>query len=190
VKIAALAQPPISRPAFQPSKAAPEPKPDETNLDAIHSDWGRLGTLGGLFAFGSNATGVIGGAYSTYTGIRHLEREEYVEAGADFIGAAAGMTQGVRGFMGKPDIRGIGGIAALSDAAKDAYLGVKNHSTEKYVISVAKAAAGGCFMAASLGSPSVLTVAGAVLYSGAVTYDNRKEVGEWYHKIHDWLLPS
>jgi hypothetical protein len=86
---------------FKAEPKTPEPGRDEPNLDAIYSDLGRLGTLGGLFALGSNLTGVVGGAYNTYTGIRHLERKEYVEAGADFIGAAAGMTQGVRGFMGK-----------------------------------------------------------------------------------------
>ncbi len=178
------------RPVFKAEPKTQEPGRDEPNLDAIYSDLGRLGTLGGLFALGSNLTGVVGGAYNTYTGIRHLERKEYVEAGADFIGAAAGMTQGVRGFMGKADIRGLGGIAALSDAAKDAYLGFTQHSSEKFAISAAKAAAGGCFMAASFASNPALSAVGAVLYSGAVTYDNRKQVGEWYHKIHDWIVPK
>ena len=76
---------------------------------------------------------------------------------------------------------------ALTDASKDAYWGVRFSNPEKLTIGLVKACGGGCLIAAGLTVNPALTIAGAVLYSSAIVYDNRKEIAALPGKIWDWL---
>ena len=154
----------------------------------LRSGMARLTSLSGLLDTGANVIGIGSGLYYYYTAARYYKRGQYFEGTADLLGGTASIAEGLLAFRGgHPSLPVLGGIVALTDASKDAYWGVRFSNPEKLTIGLVKASGGGCLIAAGLTVNPALTIAGAVLYSSAIVYDNRKEIAALPGKIWDWL---
>jgi len=78
-------------------------------------------------------------------------------------------------------------ISAFSDAAKDTYWGLKYDNKEKLSIGLAKATGGGFLLAGGLSVSPALTAVGAAFLTGAVVFDNRKELAALPGRVCSWL---
>lgn len=132
--------------------------------------------------------GVASGAYGIYNGVNQLREGKVVEGGLDVAGGAAGVVSGgaatTSAVMGAaaPAIVGTlaaggAGVAAAADGIKDIYQGVRDGNTEQAVTGGVKTVAGGLMVGGAATANPIAVGAGAVLYAGAVVYENREAIG-------------
>lgn len=153
----------------------------------LPSGLARLTSISGLIDTGSNVIGIGGGLYNYYTASRYFRRGQYFEAGCDFVGGTASILEGSLAFRGgHPSLPVLGGITALTDAAKDTYWGLRFSNREKLTLGAIKASGGACLIGGGLSVSPALTIAGAALYTGAVVFDNRKEIAALPDKVSQW----
>ena len=157
----------------------------------LRSGVARLTSLSGLIDTGSNLAGIGGGLYNYYTAYRYFKRGQAFEGCADLLGGTAGIAEGMLAFRGgSPSLPILGGINALTDAAKDTYWGFKFNDREKLALGATKAGAGALLMAGGLNAQPALTVIGAVLYTSSVAFDNRQEIADIAKKVWNYFDPK
>jgi hypothetical protein len=188
----------------RPLKPKPEPQPDKAvgpqlpywrgdiiPGSPLRSGIARLTSIHGVIDTGTNLAGIGGGLYNYYTAYRYFQRGQTFEGCADMVGGTAAIAEGFLAFHGgSPSLPILGGINALTDAAKDTYWGWKFDNREKLTLGFTKASAGGMLIAGGLTTSPALTITGAILYSGAVIYDNRKEIAELPGKVCSYFKPK
>lgn len=133
--------------------------------------------------------GIASGAYGVYNGVNQMRDGKIVEGGLDTVGGAAGVVSGgaatTSAIMGAAAPAVVGalaaggaGVAAAADGIKDIYQGVRDGDTEQAVTGGVKTVAGGLLIGGAATANPIAVGAGAVLYAGAVVYENREAIGQ------------
>lgn len=121
---------------------------------------------------------VVSGGLQTVHGFQEMDQGRVVEGAADVVGGGAGMAAGVSlvaGVAGSA-VPILGGVSMVADGIKDTYVGVRDSNQEKATVGAVKTLGGGLMIAGAATLDPVMAAAGAILYSGAVVYDNREEI--------------
>lgn len=132
--------------------------------------------------------GVASGAYGVYNGVNQIADGKVLEGTLDTVGGAAGVVSGGAATAGAilgstaPVVlgalaSGASGVAAAADGIKDVYQGVRDGNTEQAVTGGVKTVAGGLLIGGAATGNPIAVGAGAVLYGGALIYENREAIG-------------
>ncbi len=132
--------------------------------------------------------GVASGAYGVYNGVNQIADGKVLEGTLDTVGGAAGVVSGGAATAGAvlgasaPVVlgalaSGASGVAAAADGVKDIYQGVRDGNTEQAVNGGVKTVAGGLLIGGAATATPIAIGAGAVLYGGALIYENREAIG-------------
>lgn len=138
---------------------------------------------------GLGPLGVASGAYGVYNGVSQIADGKLVEGSLDTVGGVAGMVGGGAATAGAfmstaaPVLgalaSGASGVAAAADGVKDVYQGIRDGNTEQTVTGGVKTVAGGLLIGGAATGNPIAIGAGAVLYGGAVIYENREAIADF-----------
>ncbi len=132
--------------------------------------------------------GIVAGGVGIAQGAVEMSKGKVVEGGLDIVGGSAGMVSGTAATVTAAAgaaapaaaaalAAGGAGVAAAADGIKDIYQGVKESNTEKVAVGGVKTVAGGLLIGGAATANPIAIGAGAVLYGGAVVYENREAIG-------------
>jgi hypothetical protein len=145
---------------------------------------GHITRMSAIFDVSLGTVGLAAGAWGIYSGVQYLREGQKVEGVSELIGGGAAVAESYLALTGGgPHIPTLGGVGAIADGLKDVYVSWKQPNSERSKLGVAKILSGGLMIAGGATANPWLATGGALLYTGAVVVDNRKEIKELGQRV-------
>lgn len=146
---------------------------------AVAETAGAASKLGTALRVGGGVVGVAGGGLQVLHGADELAHGQVVDGGADVTAGTANVVAGGAMLAGATTLAaGAGGVGAVIDGGRDLIQGIRSGDTERTAVGGVKTAAGAMMIAGAATGNPVLAVGGALVYGGAVVYQNREAIGQ------------